>query len=67
MPQFRTFPQAIQPCMALVPMWTISAPMPSASSVRATSDKAIKVFPSLWGLPFISNTFIVVMFVFVQI
>ena len=53
--------------LALVPMWTISAPMPSASSVRATSDKAIKVFPSLWGLPFISNTFIVVMFVFVQI
>lgn len=44
----------------------ISVPMPWASSVRATSDKAIKVFPSLWGLPFISNTFIVVMFVSMQ-
>ena len=41
-PSSAHFPQAIQPCMALVPMWTISAPMPSASSVRATSDKAIK-------------------------
>lgn len=48
-----------------VPMDTISASTPFASNAFATSDKAINVFPSLWGLPLINKTFIS-LFVFLQ-
>ena len=49
----------MHPCTALVPIETISAPTPSASSARAASESAMKVFPSRRGLPLISSTFII--------
>lgn len=67
MPQFRTFPAGDT---------TLHGPRPDVDDLRPDAfrferpgnlGQGDKVFPSLWGLPFISNTFIVVMFVFVQI
>ena len=56
---------AVQPRMGLLPIQRISLSMPSVASCWATSLRARAVLPFCRGLPLISNTFMVLIFIWI--
>ena len=59
-PLLRHPPQPTQSLTGPVPKFTISVSIPFLSSTPAISESAVKVHPASCGLPFKSNTFIII-------